>query len=296
MIPPVANRFVAGETPAEVLEYVRQLNAEGISAMINRLGSHYDNQPLTDGESRAQADLEEYQRLAHDISNAGLEAALSVKPTQLGLSDSEERFHRLFGELAETAAETDVFCWLDMEEHSTREPTLEAFVAASEKHGGGVGVCLQTDLTRTPEDVDRLADVPGKVRFVKGGSYGEPPSVAYTDQKRRDRAYREVLEQGFRQFGDGIAVATHDPAMIDYAKELHQEYGTDFEFQMLMGVRPEAQRTLATTYPFWQYVPYGTRWKRWFINRAKNNVPLATRAVAEQLVPARVQASLSLRD
>ncbi len=43
--------------------------------------------------------------------------------------------------------------------------------------------------------------------------------------------------------------------MIDYAKDLHDEYGTDYEVQMLMGVRDDAQRDLAAEgVPMWQYI------------------------------------------
>jgi len=64
----------------------------------------------------------------------------------------------------------------------------------------------------------------------------------------------------FLAFDDGIAVGSHDPAMISSARDLHEEYQTPFEVQMLMGVREDAQRDLAGEYEVWQYVPFGDRW------------------------------------
>jgi proline dehydrogenase len=86
----------------------------------------------------------------------------------------------------------------------------------------------------------------------------------------------------FREFDDGIAVGSHDPEMIDLARELHGEHGTRFEVQMLMGVREAAQDELARDYDVWQYVPFGSRWMSYFYRRAmerKENAIFAIRAV-----------------
>ncbi|ELY51888.1 proline dehydrogenase [Natronorubrum bangense JCM 10635] len=69
---------------------------------------------------------------------------------------------------------------------------------------------------------------------------------------------------------------------IDHAIELHDEYGTDFEIQMLMGVRESAQFDLAEEFPVSQYVPYGDRWKSYFYRRIterKANLWFALRAI-----------------
>ncbi|TYL38948.1 proline dehydrogenase [Natronococcus pandeyae] len=276
MIPPVASRFVAGETEAEALEHVRRLNERGICGMVNRLGTHHDDHQQVHADTRA------YRELVADIGDTGLDGEVSVKPSQLGLDLGEDVFRDSLGEVLETARERDVFVWLDMEEHTTTDATLDAFEAFALEEGGGssgtrsssgrrsdggIGVCLQANLKRTPEDAERLAELPGKVRFVRGGAYDEPRAVAYRDPERMDRAYRDVLEYAFESYDDGIAVATHDPEILEHARSLHERYDTPFEIQMLMGVRPEAQVELAAEYDVRQYVPYGTRWKRYFLNR-----------------------------
>lgn len=273
MLPPVASQFVAGETPAEAIDHVRWLNDRGVGAMVNRLGSHHRD--LETARTAARA----YQLLAADLADDDVDASLSVKPTQLGLSIGEESFRDLLADVAEAARERDVFVWLDMEEHTTIDATLDAYEDLATEHGGGVGVCVQASLRRTPEDVARLADVPGRVRFVKGATYDEPAAVAYQEKATVNRAYRELLAYAFERYDGPIAVASHDPEMVAYATELHEEYGTDVEFQMLMGVRTGAQFELAETYDVSQYVPYGTRWKHWFLNRVRNNVRFGARAL-----------------
>ncbi|NKE34823.1 proline dehydrogenase [Natronococcus sp. JC468] len=275
MIPPVASRFVAGEGPAGALEHVRQLNGRDVKAIVNLLGEHYDDREDVDADAR------EYRELVEDIARSDLEATISVKPTQIGLDLGERVFRENLEEIVETAADRGVFVWIDMEDHTTTDATLDAYEDLAREHGGGVGVCVQANLKRTRGDVERLADVPGKVRFVKG-AYDEPPEIAYTDGAAVNREYEALLEFAFEQFEDGIAVGSHDPAMIERAIELHGEHGTDFEIQMLMGVRNDAQFELAEEYEVYQYVPYGARWKSYFYRRAmerKENLRFALRAV-----------------
>jgi proline dehydrogenase len=275
MILPVAKRFVAGEVPATALEHVRSLNDQNRKAIVNLLGEHYDNR------EDAHADAVEYQQLAEDIAQSNLDACISVKPSQIGLDLGEDVFREELDEIVAAAAENDVFVWIDMEDHTTTDATLDAYEELAREHEGLVGVCVQANLKRTSADVERLADVPGKVRFVKG-AYDEPAELAYKDKAAVNREYEALLEYAFEHFDGGVAIGSHDPAMIDRAIELHEEYGTDFEIQMLMGVRDDAQLELAEEYEVWQYVPYGGRWKSYFYRRAmerKENLWFAVRAI-----------------
>ncbi|MFP8951561.1 proline dehydrogenase family protein [Natrialbaceae archaeon A-arb3/5] len=276
MLPPIASRFVAGESPAEALDHVRRLNERDIGAIVNLLGEHHGER------SSVQADAATYRTLIEDIARSDLNGCISVKPSQLGLDLGENVFRETLADIVATAADRGVFVWIDMEDHTTTDATVDAFEALARKYDGGVGVCLQANLKRTRGDVERLADVPGKVRFVKG-AYDEPAEIAYTDSDRINREYQFLLEYAFEQFDGGIAVGSHDPAMIEYATALHEEYGTDFEIQLLMGVREDAQDELATEYEIYQYVPYGDRWLSYFYRRVrerKENLRFAVRAVA----------------
>ena len=98
-----------------------------------------------------------------------------------------------------------------------------------------------------------------------------------------NEAYREDLEFLFKERADGVAVGSHDPAMIAYAAELAAEYDTAYEVQMLMGVREDEQRRLAADgVDVWQYAPYGDKWLSYFYRRVrerKENALFALRAV-----------------
>lgn len=276
MIPPIASRFVAGETPAEALEHARRINGHDIAAILNLLGEHYEER------GPADADRDAYLDLIEDIADSRVDACVSVKPSQIGLDAGQAVFTENYERIVEHARDRDVFVWMDMEDHPTVDATLDAFEGAARRHGGGVGVCIQANLKRTGDDLARLEDVPGRIRLVKG-AYDEPAAVAYQRKEKVNEAYRDHLTYLFEHFEDGqIAVGSHDPEMIDRAAALHEEYGTDYEVQMLMGVREDAQRELAAELPVYQYVPYGEKWFSYFYRRAMErteNLTFALRAV-----------------
>jgi proline dehydrogenase len=277
MLPPVARRFVAGETPAVAFERVREANEDSVGVILNRLGEHYHER------RRADADAATYRALLEDIDGSGLDARISVKPSQLGLSVSESTFRENFRSVLDAAADHDVVVWCDMEDATTTDATLDAFADFAPSYPGLVGQCVQANLRRTPDDVERLLDVPGWIRLVKG-AYEEPSDVAYREHERVDEALRSLLGRLFEARDSGVAVGSHDPAMVSLAAELHAEYGTDYEVQMLMGVREAAQRDLATEgVDVWQYAPYGTEWPSYFWRRMRErreNLTFALRAVA----------------
>ena len=276
MIPPIANDFVAGEEPATAIEHVTACNRDGVAGILNLLGEHYSQRPPADADTQAYIDL------IADLAETGVAGCVSVKPSQIGLDVGVDVFEENLAAIVEAGQQHGRFVWIDMEDHTTTDVTLDAF----EKHAlgtdGGVGLCTQANLKRTREDIERLVDLPGKIRFVKG-AYDEPAEIAHKDKAAVDAAYRELLEYAFREFDDGIAVGCHDPAMIEYAADLHAEYGTDYEVQMLMGVREDAQRDLAADgVATYQYIPYGGKWLSYFYRRLrerKENALFALRAI-----------------
>ncbi|PSP78769.1 proline dehydrogenase [Halobacteriales archaeon QS_1_68_20] len=286
MIPPIASRFVGGESAPEAIERGRALADRGVGTILNLLGEHYNER------APADEDAETYLELIEDVAASDARACISVKPSQIGLdvgADEGERptergrevFEENLGRIVEAGDNHDVFVWIDMEDHPTTDATLDAFERFTTGYDGGVGVCVQANLRRTREDLERLADLPGKVRLVKG-AYDEPADIAIQEKAEVDQRYRELLEYAFEHFESGVAVGSHDPEMIDLAKDLHAEYGTDFEFQMLMGVREDAQFDLAGEYEVWQYVPYGGKWLSYFYRRVmerKENLVFALRAI-----------------
>ena len=285
MIPPIASNFVAGETPEAALAHVEGLNDRGVAGILNLLGEHYEERPPAD------ADADAYVDLVKAIAERGVDACVSVKSSQIGLDVGDDVFEENLARIVEAANApgatgpdgTGTFVWIDMEDHETTHVTLDAFERHAIATDGNVGVCVQANLKRTREDLERLADLPGKVRLVKG-AYDEPAELSYEEKARVDESYRDCLAYLFEAFDDGIAVGSHDPGMIEHAKELHADHGTPYEVQMLTGVRESAQFELAAEddVEVYQYIPYGTKWFSYFYRRIrerKSNALFALRAV-----------------
>lgn len=275
MIPPIASRFVAGEHMAAAVDRAEQLDARDIHAIVNLLGEHHgDHAPVVE-------DTETYLELLESIDRASLDASITVKPTQIGLSIDESLFEEQLDAIVEAARERELVVWIDMEDSSTTDATLVGFERAAERHPNHVGVCLQANLRRTAGDVADLAGVPGRIRLVKG-AYREPIPVAYRDPDRVEAAFREVLGQLVRNHDGEIAVGTHDPALIAHAKQLQAVHDRSIQFQLLMGVRTDLRDELAADYDVAEYVPYGERWAAYFSRRVlerSENAKFAARAV-----------------
>ena len=276
MIPPIASRFVAGESPESALDHTQSMNDDDIGVILNLLGEHYDDADL------ARADATAYVDLITEMASRDVTACVSVKPSQIGIDISDDAFAENLRRIVEHAHDHDVFVWCDMEDADTTDATLDAFVELATAYPWTVGQCVQANLRRTADDLERIVDVPGKIRLVKG-AYDEPGSIAYTDKARVDEAYEEELAYLFEHRERGIAVGSHDPEMIELARDLAAEHGADYEIQMLMGVREDAQRRLAAEdVPVWQYAPYGDKWLSYFYRRVrerKENALFAARAV-----------------
>ena len=276
MIPPIASRFVAGESSEAALDHAQSVNDDDIGVILNLLGEHYDDPEL------AKADTDSYIDLISGIEKRDLTACVSVKPSQIGIDISDDLFAENFRRIVEHAHEHNVFVWCDMEDADTTDATLDTFVDLATEYPWTVGQCVQANLKRTSEDLTRIVDVPGKIRLVKG-AYDEPSSIAYTDKARINEAYKSGLEYLFTERERGIAVGSHDPEMIELARNLGTEHDAEYEIQMLMGVREDAQRQLAADdVPVWNYAPYGDKWLSYFYRRIrerKENALFAARAV-----------------
>ncbi len=275
VIPPIANNFVADESTEGALEYAAELNDRGIGAILNLLGEHYHER------SPAFEDAAEYRHLTAEIDDRNLDASISVKPSQVGLNVSTDAFVENLENIVDRAIDHDVFVWVDMEDHTTTDATLDAVVENAERDGADMGVAIQANLKRTDEDLERLAESDATVRLVKG-AYDEPASIAHVDKSRVNEAYEKHLDFLFRE-SERVSVGSHDPRMISLARNLHDEYGTPFEVQMLMGVRDDAQVDLADDgVRVVQYVPYGGKWAQYFYRRVmerKENLLFAARAI-----------------
>jgi proline dehydrogenase len=258
-----AARFVAGETLDECVAVLRRLNDAGLHANTTLLGEAI---PDTAG---AAVVTQEYEGILERLVAEKLKANVALKLTHLGLSFDEEVAFDNVERLVVRAGELGTFLRIDMEQSEHVDATLRIYERLRTAGHDAVGTVLQSYLYRTPDDLERLLPSGPNLRIVKG-AYLEPATIAYPEKRDVDRAYVDLVERGLRE-GAYIAVATHDETIIRHVQAFTERENISrerFEFQMLYGVRPALQRSIAAEgYKVLVATPFGPDWYPYLMRR-----------------------------
>jgi proline dehydrogenase len=267
----LSRRYIAGPTLAEACRVVSALNEAGKMATIDVLGEEITSR------DEARAVLAEYEDVFETIEREGLDSNISVKLTGLGLNLDHEFCRDNIAELVREAAKGDNFVRVDMEDSSTTTETLEIYRELRGQGLDNVGVVLQAYMKRTLTDIAELADLRPNVRVCKG-IYVEPPEVAYQEFETVRLNFVEAVG-ALLDAGAYVAVATHDDWVIAEALTLIEERGLapdEYEFQMLLGVRPELGDELVREgHRLRIYVPFGRQWYEYSLRRLQENPKIA---------------------
>ena len=258
-----AARFVAGETLDQCVAVLRRLNEAGLHANTTLLG-----EAIPDAAGAATV-RDEYEQILDRLVDEALRANVALKLTHLGLTFDQELAYDNVARLVTRAGELGTFIRIDMEQSDFVDATLDIYERLRAAGHDSVGTVLQSYLYRTPDDLERLLPSRPNLRIVKG-AYLEPATIAYPEKRDVDRAYVELVEHALRE-GAYIAVATHDEAIIRKVQEFtrREDVPRDrFEFQMLYGVRPGLQRSIAAEgYKVLVATPFGPDWYPYLMRR-----------------------------
>ena len=267
----LSSRYIAGTTLAEASEVVRELNTQGKEATLDVLGEEVTLREEATGLRDA------YRRALDTIDEDGLRSNVSVKLTALGLKLDAGLCRSNLIALLEEAAPFGNFVRIDMEDSSTTSETLALYRGLREEGHENLGVVLQSALKRTLADIEALADLKPNVRVCKG-IYVEPSEIAYQDDEIVRLNFLDALEALF-DLGSYVGIATHDDWLIGEALALveRRKLAEDaYEFQMLLGVRPERGDELVREgHRLRVYVPFGRRWYEYSVRRLQENPKLA---------------------
>jgi proline dehydrogenase len=267
----LSERYIAGPELKDARETVRRLNGQGKLATIDVLGEEIKN------EEEAAAIVRAYLDVFADIERCKLDSNVSVKLTGLGLKLGFDICRDNLRAVVEDAASRGNFVRIDMEDSSTTDDTLRLY---RELRGDGfdnVGVVLQAMLRRTLADIEALADLRPSVRLCKG-IYVEPASVAFQDfQEVRDSYVRSL--EALLDAGCYVGIATHDDWLQEQGGRLVTARGLtreQYEFQMLLGVRPElGDELIREGHRLRIYVPFGRQWYEYSLRRLQENPKIA---------------------
>jgi proline dehydrogenase len=260
-------RFWPGERVEDALEAARELKIQGITTILTALGEN-----LTKPEEAEEVTVH-YLDVFDKVAAAGLDAQISIKPTQLGLDLDRAMCERNLDRLLERAEQRKNILWIDMESSPYVDPTIELYRRARAK-SPRIGIALQAYLYRTEKDLVSLLPLGPAIRLVKG-AYLEPPSVAYPKKADVDANFYKLcvrmMSPEAQRAGALLHIATHDAALADrlaaYAAE-HSVPPSSYEFAMLYGIGVSQQKRLVSEGRRLRVlISYGEYWFPWYMRR-----------------------------
>ena len=276
----LSSRFVAGLEIEDALRVCAQVNKQGMHVTLDSLGESVS----TAAEAHRAADI--YHQLLDQIAARKLDANISVKLTQMGLTQDPALAEGIATSLAQHAHATGNFLRIDMEDSPLTQVTLDIVrrIHAHPELRGSIGIVIQSYLFRSQADIEQLIADGIRVRLCKG-AYKEPAEVAFPKKSDVDANYIKLANM-LLQSPIYHGLATHDEEMIAAAKSFATQRNIDrshFEFQMLFGVRRDLQRKLvAEGYNVRVYIPFGREWYPYFMRRLAER-PANVFFIAKQL-------------
>lgn len=255
-----AQHVVAGTNIPETIESIKELNAHGISCTVDNLGEFvFEKEEATVAKNQIVAVIEA-------IHEHGVDAHISLKPSQLGLDIDYDFCLENLREIVAKAKEFDIFVNFDMEDYAHLQPSFDILDELSKEYDN-IGTVIQAYFFRAEEDIEKYKNF--RLRIVKG-AYKEPANLAYQDKNEIDENFIRLIEYHLLN-GKFTSIATHDHLIINHVKQFVKENNIPndkFEFQMLYGFRKEMQLQLAKEgYNFCTYVPFGQDWYGYFMRR-----------------------------
>lgn len=273
-----ASRFVAGNTIADAISAVHDLNGNGINVTLDHLG---ESTATREDAIKAADDIVE---LLDQIKTSGVRANVSVKLTQIGLALDEILCSQNLERILDRAKQYQNFVRIDMEDTPYTDRTIHMYREMRKKGFQKTGIVVQSYLYRTEKDTRDLLGDGASFRLVKG-AYKEPDDLAFPRKADVDANFdllTQIMIDGAKSAGyptvstDGHippipAIGSHDPKRLEFAKVYADKVGLpkkSIEFQMLFGIRRDLQQQLVREgYPVRVYVPYGTHWYPYFMRR-----------------------------
>jgi proline dehydrogenase len=260
-------KFMPGEQVEDALRAAQELKPTGIHTILTHLGEN-----LTHADE-AEEVTRHYLDVFDKVAAAGLDAQISVKPTQLGLDLDRALCERNMDRLLERAEQRDNFLWIDMESSPYVDPTIELF-RRSRARSARIGVALQAYLYRTAKDIESLLPLGPAIRIVKG-AYLEPPEVAYPAKADVDENFYKLctrlLSADAQKAGALLHIATHDAALTERLGAYiaaHNVPESSYEYAMLYGIGTTQQQRLAAERKRLRVlISYGEYWFPWYMRR-----------------------------
>lgn len=252
-----ASPYVAGKGIESGLNAAKRLwENDQLYSTIDMLGEEiYEHE-----EVEQTVDL--YLKLIDELKGSKY-ATVSLKPTQLGIFESEAYCLENMRRIVKAAEPQSIHVTVDMEDHPYTDVTLRFFHDLRGEFEN-VGTVLQSRLFRTRDDILHLPEKCCKIRMCIG-IYNEPTDISYQKKSEmKDKMFEYV--QLLLERGHYPEVATHDEALLRRCMAYFDKENVPrdkYEYQMLMGVpRKKIQREIVEREEICRlYVPFAEQWK-----------------------------------
>lgn len=255
-----------GEDFESALKTALEFSAGPVGAVFTRLGENIRD------IGEANAVVEHYENVLASAAAAGLEAEISVKPTQLGLDIDHDAAYKNLERLAAAAEKVKGFLWVDMEGSAYTDVTVELYRRLRATYER-TGICLQAYLYRTVADAGGLLPLEPAIRLVKG-AYAEPASIAFPAKPDVDANYLALCAMMLPQVERSrlrLVLGTHDVPLIGRIARFGEALGVDrghIEVHMLYGIQAAQLTKLASEgHPAKDLIAYGQAWYPWYVRR-----------------------------
>ena len=260
-------KFMPGERVEDAIAAAKVLQPQGINTILTRLGeniTHIDE---------AKEVFDHYLKVIGMVKASGIDAEISIKPTQLGYDQNPDLCYDYCIRLLQQIEATGNFFWLDMESSPYVDGTIALFKRLRAK-SDRVGIAIQAYLFRTEKDIEELVALGSAIRLVKG-AYLEPASVAYPKKSDVDEHYfklaSRLLQNDNTRPGALLHIATHDLALQARLQQVIRDRNvaqSRYEFAMLFGIQTGRQQQLGRQgIRVRCLISYGEYWFPWYMRR-----------------------------
>jgi len=260
-------KFMPGERIEDAIAAAKVLQPQGLNTILTRLGENITRM------EEAQDVFDHYMKVIDLVKAAGLDAQISIKPTQLGYDQKPDVCYDYCIRLLERCEAVGTLFWLDMESSPYVDGTIALFKRLRAK-SDKVGIALQAYRYRTAKDVEELAALGSAIRLVKG-AYLEPAAVAYPKKSDVDANYftlaSRLLQDDNTKPGALLHIATHDLGLQARLQQVIAERKvaqSRYEFAMLYGIQTGRQQELGKAGIRTRcLISYGEYWFPWYMRR-----------------------------
>ena len=255
-----ANRYLGGETLQEAIDTIQRLNKEGFVVTTDYMGESIRN------EQKANEATQEFIAFAEAVQQQGLNSSISLDLSHIGMLVSKdlalENLQKICLEAQKSAQEVII----SMEGVERTDLVLDIY-QESLKNCPNLGITLQAYLYRTKDDFQRMINLPGSIRLVKG-AFDAPTTLAMPRGNKLDDAYLQYAEALLNK-NHPCAIASHHEKIHQATTQLIDQYRpTNYVLERLYGIRNEELKSYKDQgYHCRVYVVYGKEWFLYMCNR-----------------------------